>query len=179
MYCKFVHMSLCWLVGMILKPGWIKQYPPSCVLHTSFYNPSTCRTSHYTDLQIPADKCHIWNKLTICQKTSSFFFWKSHFPLRAQSTGFPFSLFFPHKAEVRISGVSAIEDFIPGSWEIRTNYLAFVSIYSESKWGIKRYNKKNSLKHLSNRLPFFPTYHSYRKTKNGLSLMLRGGFLLA
>lgn len=50
MYCKFVCMCLCWLVGPV------------------------CSTSHYTELQIPADKCHIWTKPTILSKKFSPFF---------------------------------------------------------------------------------------------------------
>lgn len=42
----------------------VKQCPPS----------STSHISHYTGLQIPTDKWHIWIKLTICRKSSPLSF---------------------------------------------------------------------------------------------------------
>lgn len=62
MYCKFVCLHVFVLVG------W------SIVLDSSFYSPSTYHTSHYTELQIPADKCHIWTKPTIPSNKFSPFF---------------------------------------------------------------------------------------------------------
>lgn len=112
-----VHMCLCRLVGTI--PSSVRSDKArtskaiSSLLRALLLFLQSLNLPHITaELQIPPDKCHIWNNPRIHQKKESSPF-SLKFSLSSQSSKYRLPLLFlPYSVESR---VSTSEGFIPGN----------------------------------------------------------------